>query len=289
MIYVVLIILLLMISWLLYEWFEHQAVRFTRTEILSDNWSDKCQLKVFVISDLHNNQKYFERRLLERLKMEAPDVFLLSGDIVNRHQPENHYAIHMLEKLSEIAPIVYSYGNHESELEKRNPEEWKNYMAHIPKNCVLLNNESIHLSTLLPKKKDVCITGLTLPDFFYQRGKLIQDKELLPQLEDMEQASYQILLAHNPEYFELYQEKYHPDLIISGHLHGGIVRLPWIGGLLSPRLRLPKYDAGIRKIKKTTLFISKGFGSHTLWIRFLNRVEINQIIIRSEENNGNID
>jgi len=87
-------------------------------------------------------------------------------------------------------------------------------------------------------------------------------------------------MAHHPEYAQLY-EVYHADLIVSGHLHGGLLRLPWIGGVLSPRLRLPDCDAGLLELQNNSkLFVSRGLGSHTIPLRFFNRVEVNFLTLK---------
>lgn len=284
-----LVIIILVAGWLLYEWYEHQAVRFTQHKIQADNWKNKRELRCFVISDLHNNRKWFQKKLLAQLKEFHPDVFFLCGDMVNKHRKKNQEALWLIEQLSEIAPVIYSYGNHESELKASHLEAWEQYKNSLPKKCVLLDNDSIELSGLVPEFTQITITGLTLPEEFYQKGKMLEDMSFLPSLSKTA-GFYTILLAHNPEYFKMYQQCYEPDLVLSGHLHGGIIRLPGIGGLISPRYRFSVYDAGIRQHKNATMLISRGLGSHTLWLRFLNRVEINQIILgRSEAYDGNTD
>ena len=88
------------------------------------------------------------------------------------------------------------------------------------------------------------------------------------------------MLAHDPEYVHFY-DKYKADLVLSGHLHGGLMRLPRIGGLVSPRLRFPGRDAGLIPLDNgKNLFISRGLGSHTIPLRFFNRVEINFIVLK---------
>lgn len=77
--------------------------------------------------------------------------------------------------------------------------------------------------------------------------------------------------------------KYNPDLILSGHLHGGLVRLPFLGGLVSPRYRFPKQDAGIYKHGNAALFISRGLGSHTIPLRAFNRAELTILTLTKEQ------
>ena len=87
-------------------------------------------------------------------------------------------------------------------------------------------------------------------------------------------TNYQILLAHNPMYAETYLE-WGADLILSGHLHGGIVRIPGLGGVVSPQFRLfPKYSGEHTEKNGKSVVVSKGLGTHTIKIRFLNPAEV---------------
>ena len=85
---------------------------------------------------------------------------------------------------------------------------------------------------------------------------------------------YNILIAHNPVYFSTYEEAGY-DLVFSGHVHGGIIRLPIIGGVCSPQVKLfPKYDKGRFDINDSVMILGAGLGTHTIPIRFNNPPEI---------------
>ena len=84
----------------------------------------------------------------------------------------------------------------------------------------------------------------------------------------------QILIAHNPLYFEEYAA-WGADVVVSGHVHGGIMRLPLLGGVLSPNLSLfPKYDGGRFELGKSSLLLSRGLGTHTVPLRIFNPGEL---------------
>ena len=91
------------------------------------------------------------------------------------------------------------------------------------------------------------------------------------------------MMAHNPEYADLYK-KYKADFIVAGHLHGGLLRLPFIGGVVSPRLRLIQgCDAGLVKLPDNSLlFVSRGIGFHTIPLRFFNRAEMNFLVLKGK-------
>ena len=80
-----------------------------------------------------------------------------------------------------------------------------------------------------------------------------------------------ILLAHFPDHFPEYKAL--SPLVVSGHNHGGIIRLPFIGGFISPQLYIPKYTRGCYTEDNSTMVVSAGIGSHSLPARLFNRVE----------------
>ena len=81
-------------------------------------------------------------------------------------------------------------------------------------------------------------------------------------------------MAHNPDYFEEYAA-WGADLVLSGHVHGGMMRLPILGGVVSPAFKLfPKYDGGLFQQGKSTMILSRGLGMHTIPIRIFNPGEL---------------
>ena len=74
------------------------------------------------------------------------------------------------------------------------------------------------------------------------------------------------------------------DIILSGHIHGGVIRIPFIGGVISPQFRLfPKFSGEYKKQGNTSMIVSKGLGTHTIKVRFMNPAEIVVLHINGEE------
>ena len=97
---------------------------------------------------------------------------------------------------------------------------------------------------------------------------------------------YTILLAHNPNYFDVYAD-WGADLSLSGHIHGGMIRLPLIGGVLSPEtLLFPKYDAGVFENGAAKMILSRGLGRGRMGIRLFNPPEVVSITLHSGEEGG---
>lgn len=98
-----------------------------------------------------------------------------------------------------------------------------------------------------------------------------------------EEDLYTVVLSHRPEYFEDYV-KYDADLILTGHAHGGQMRLPGVGGLYAPGQGwFPKYTEGVYMADETTMIIGRGIGDSTEFPRVFNPPEINTIILRKAE------
>lgn len=166
---------------------------------------------------------------------------------------------------------------------------------------VFLNNDHISLTSgnsnrnsgrsqsRKDKSSKLLISGLSLDMTYYARSNhkgqasndISADKKpksaqefLTATIGKKEDDTYQILIAHNPVYFEDYVA-WGADLILSGHLHGGLVRLPFLGGLISPSVKLfPKYDAGRFTKDGKTMIISRGLGTHSNMPRFFNPPEL---------------
>ena len=93
---------------------------------------------------------------------------------------------------------------------------------------------------------------------------------------------YNILLSHNPLYYPAYRD-WGADLTLSGHIHGGIIRIPGLGGLLSPDLTLfPRYDGGHFTERGKHLIVSRGLGNHFL-VRVMNPPEIGVITLARQK------
>jgi predicted MPP superfamily phosphohydrolase len=118
------------------------------------------------------------------------------------------------------------------------------------------------------KAAGIRLTGLDLPPAYYKKRRITPlDAMTIEELAGAAERPYfNVLLAHSPEYFEAYA-RWGADLTLSGHFHGGIIRLPFIGGVISPYLRLfPKYDKGLYHSynNESCMVLTAGLGTHTV-------------------------
>lgn len=102
---------------------------------------------------------------------------------------------------------------------------------------------------------------------------------LTEQLGICDRKAFNLLLAHNPLYFDEYAD-WGADLVLSGHVHGGVVILPFLGGVISPQVRLfPKYYAGTYFHGKSEMILSRGLHMHSFRIRLFNMPELSCVTL----------
>ncbi|MBO8464134.1 MAG: metallophosphoesterase [Firmicutes bacterium] len=266
--------------------YENSTFRIKRYTICHEKIGRKANgLKIAFLSDLHNScYGRGNSKLLQAIQDENPDLILIGGDmLIGKNGDYMDNACTLLQNLSMKFPVYYANGNHESRM-KFNPDKYEDrYQIYEKKlkamGVSLLCNESVFL-----EEQDITITGLELDEYYYQKGKKVMMEE--SDMEDLvgvsDRENFQILLAHHPEFFEKYSE-WGANLVLSGHNHGGIVRLPLLGGVISPQYRLfPKYDGGLYKKDGNYMVLSRGLGTHTIKIRLWNVPELCMIELKEK-------
>lgn len=244
-------------------------------EIKSDKLTKPC--KMVLLSDLHNKSFGREnRRLLDAIDRISPDAVLVAGDMLTAIKGAGYgQALSLMEKLAARYKIYYGMGNHEYRLglyPDNYPGMYEGYLSGLKRAGIEpLINESVYLP-----QWNISVCGAQIDRSYYRhfRRKPMEASYLPKILGEPAGEKFQLLIAHNPVYFDAY-EAWGADLVVSGHVHGGIMRLPVFGGVLSPALTLfPKYDGGIFHEKKSTMILSRGLSSHTPPIRIFNPGEL---------------
>ncbi len=248
----------------------------------------ESEKRVVFLSDLHNKVYGSNNEtLLEAVRQVCPDLILIGGDmLIGKKGCTFRPALDFVLKLPEICPVYYANGNHEQRM-KEHPGEygnvWETYRRELVQAGVhLLENERI--SVYLGEQK-IQITGLELPEKTYCKFNRypINKTDLEHCVGKGDDSVFQILLAHNPVYFKAYKE-WGADLVLSGHLHGGIIRLPGIGGVITPQVILfPKYSGEMTVEEGHTIIVSRGLGTHTVNLRFLNEAELIVVHLKTEK------
>ncbi len=295
-------LLLLFVLWVILE---QRLLMTSKHTIASGKLPRQPESVSFVVlADLHNRSLGKRNsRLLKRIDTLAPDFVLAAGDMINKKEvcyPGN--ACELLEELAKRYPVFFAYGNHEQRLEGFGKKDrtslteeerfcetaWTQFKAHLTGAGVrFLDNESV---TLKVKSLPLRITGVSIDDryFGFHAPKELEPSYLNTLLGDGGHSKgteecYHILIAHNPVFFEAYT-RWGADLTLSGHIHGGMMRLPVLGGVLSPQARFfPKYDAGIYSSGARHMVVSRGLGSHSIMPRIFNLPELIHIRLTGDK------
>lgn len=237
----------------------------------------KKDCRFVLISDLHS-QVYGNNndKVIEAVDGANPDFILLAGDLIT-YGVESDMApgIELINALSKKYKIYYGLGNHESKIKftlEKYGDKFNRYKSAINnKNVVMLENTSVYIP-----EYNMNIAGLELGLEYYAhfRKKKMEDEYLKKMLGTCDKSKCNVMIAHNPDYFGEYA-KWGADFVVSGHIHGGIMRLPILGGVIAPSYTLfPKYDGGVFKSGSSTMLLGRGMGSHTFPLRFFNPAEL---------------
>ncbi len=224
--------------------------------------------RILQVSDLQS--KSFGRsqqRLFELSAAAEPDIIVITGDLMDGHSKELEPAMEFAEKAVDIAPVYYVSGNH----------EWLS--GRYDELCGRLREAGVTVldnshEALKKDGKTIELLGLKDPAF---EG----DETFKEELEKLagETSGFRILLSHHPQYS--YAEK-GVELVLSGHAHGGQIRLPFIGGLFAPGQGwFPKYTSGLYEVGDTSLVVSRGLGNSVFPLRVFNRPELVVVTLRS--------
>lgn len=239
------------------------------------------------ISDLHS--KLFgenNKKLIQKIKSLNPDIVVVTGDLIDGENNNYNVALDFMKEISKLYRVYYIIGNHEQKsLIKKYKDEYKDYFNKLHQiDFVNLDNNKVEI---VKGESNINLYGLTVPYSCYkylfdnQETTSIDINFLEEKLGKVDREQFNILLAHTPFYFDEY-EKWGADLTLCGHVHGGIVRLPLVGGLLSPdRKFFPKYDLGEYIKNKSTMIVSKGLGGSKVLIRVNCKPEIVNIKLKN--------
>lgn len=227
--------------------------------------SDFDGFRIVQLSDLHC--KYFgdnQSKLITAVRKLSPDVIFFTGDMIDGDHSSIMPVSDLLDGISTIAPIYAVSGNHEGDSTNMKAALNQLYRKH---NVTVLNNSSV---SIMNGDSEIKITG--------------SDNALMPNnIPFADTNQFNILLYHYSNLFRPIAVKNY-DLVFSGHTHGGIIRLPIIGGLIANDLSLfSEFDSGMYTIENSTLISSRGLGDASI-PRFNNRPEVILTILKTNFN-----
>ena len=248
------------------------------------------RIRLALLTDWHQNSEGLdEQALLERIRAYKPDLILIGGDLVNKKDTKIEAAVSFCGQLTQIAPVCYALGNHDNAavygndlnkefLESEGLSEGSDLTAAIvhpelldqlaAAGVTVLNNDCISVD-IDGNPIDICGVSTNASSFWPYSG------DMYWQYLQEQPEHYKLLICHRPEVAGQYLQDTSADLIVSGHTHGGIIRLPGIGGLIGTEGDLfPEYDGGLYPLEHAQLVVSRGMGGLEKIPRIFNRPEL---------------
>lgn len=261
-------ILILLIIWIAYGNTDLEIYKYNVKS--EDIPSEFDNFRIVQISDLHNAEfGENNEKLLLMLKQADADIIAITGDMIDSRNTDIDVAISFAQKAVNIAPVYYVNGNHESRV-LGEYEKLKQGLTDAGVN--ILENSSADITI---GDEAITLIGINDPTFRMDIVDDTMEQNIAHQLVNVipDNDNYKVLLAHRPEYFDVYAGKV--DLVLSGHAHGGQFRIPFIGGLVAPGQGFfPEYYEGSHIKENTEMIVSRGIGNSIIPFRINNKPEI---------------
>ncbi len=263
----VLVLLVGLIAWTIWE---NNSPMITETTIVTERLPNSFSgYRIAHISDMHNAQYGADNAtLLEMLRHAQPDMIAITGDFVDSRRTDFNISLRFAQQAVKIAPVYYVMGNHEARLTDDYPRFEQQL---IQCGVTVLRNEESYIAR---NGQTIRIVGIDDPRLItMNEGE--NEAIVLHTLSSFEAKpdTYTILLSHRPELFDAYCQ-YQIDLALTGHNHGGLIRIPFVGGLYAGQEFFPKYDDGLFTNGMSTMFLNRGLGNSSYTFRINNRPEI---------------
>ena len=229
------------------------------------------------LSDLHGHEYGpGNEELLRLVREQEPDLIVITGDLIDQ-KGQLDMVPALARGLSGIAPAYYVTGNHEWALGTGAVRELKSLLDQC--GVKVLSNQ---YETLERNGNKIVLAGVDDPNGYADQTT---PEELYTQIENSCPGLFTLLLAHRNDRFGQYANAEY-DFVMSGHGHGGIVRLPIVGGLMGTDRRFfPPWTAGVYTLGDSTLFVSRGLGNNTVpfqGFRLFNRPELAVLTLKAE-------
>lgn len=257
--------------------YELRTLQTANYEITSEKIAQEDALRLVLLTDLHG-RSYGEKNedLISRIREAKPDLILSAGDMLTASMNLSGFSegTELFAKLTQIAPVYAAYGNHEKRLSLESGEKHEAFLKYRKEaekqGVIWLANEGTFVNS------SVAVYGLDIDFKYYKKLKrqFYPVDQMKQDLASVRKECFNIVLAHNPRFLKTYAD-FGADLVLSGHYHGGAIRIAGRIGVVSPQFRpFPRYSRGEYRSKDTTMIVSAGCGSHKVNLRIFNKPEI---------------
>lgn len=250
-------------------WVENKRIGVTHYDACELRRLGDRTVRIVQVSDLHAKQFGAGGAvLLQRIRALEPDLIAVSGDLLDHRRSVAEVSTALVRDLHEVAPVYLVTGNHEFM-----SREWPHFRDAVElAGATVLQKRAVAVE--LSGGRSLTMAGID--DYLYFGKSIAAYRAALAEVarEAAELPRPVVLLAHRPEHFAAYVELGF-DLVLSGHAHGGQVRIPGIGPLFAPDEGiLPKHAQGMHRINGSFLIVSRGLGPSRIPLRIFNRPEL---------------
>ncbi|MBS9803412.1 metallophosphoesterase [Bacillus toyonensis] len=267
----IVMIICILVGFTTFLYLQNNLISITEVKITSSKIPSSFKgYKILQISDLHNKQFGDNQDVLvQKVKSIDPDIIAITGDLIDSKSYDAKVSMELIREIVKKYPVYFVTGNHEQWSGKYNSleKELKKYGVNI------LRNEHV---SIRKGGQEINLLGIDDPEFVTgnrDEGNIIINEIKKAKIE-MQPDRYNVLLSHRPEFIKEYTNE-RVDLVLSGHAHGGQVRLPFIGGIVAPNQGiLPTYTAGLYVEENTSMVVSRGLGNSIIPQRIFNRPEL---------------
>ncbi|TCW58248.1 hypothetical protein EC917_102434 [Bacillus thuringiensis] len=267
----IIVLIGILVSFSIFLYVQNNLISITEVKITSNKIPSSFKgFKILQISDLHN-KKFGDNQetLIQKVKSINPNIIVITGDLIDSKSYDPEVSMELIRELVKKYPVYFVTGNHEKWSGKYNDLEKELKQHHV----TVLRNEHVSIQI---GGEDIHILGIDDLEFVTgnrDEGNVVKD-EIIKAKFEMQPDTYNVLLSHRPEFLTEYADE-QIDLVLSGHAHGGQVRLPFIGGLVAPNQGiLPTYTAGLYKKQNTSMVVSRGLGNSIIPQGIFNRPEL---------------
>jgi predicted MPP superfamily phosphohydrolase len=233
--------------------------------------------KIIQLSDLHDamfGEKHAD--IVDEVVKIAPDAIYITGDFIDRNRYDLEQSLLLVEAIKDVAPIYYVTGNHEISI--NDVDRIKSSLQEL--GVHVLSDERKILTSA--EGEVMAIGGIEDPLSSAGDEQATVERAVEKAFDGVPKDTFKILLSHRPEYFEVYVRN-GINVTFSGHAHGGQVRIPGIGGLISPGQGIfPKLTSGIHEEDGSQLVVSRGIGNSLFPIRVFNKPEIVVVTLKKD-------
>lgn len=265
-------------------WSKYERGHFVTEELVFSSSKIKKPAVLVFLSDLHDNtfgEK--NKKLLKEIKRIHPDAVLIGGDtmVTKPGHADLSRTKELLQGISRLScPVFYANGNHEQRMQRDRGvygsmyDEFRKLLEEYQVNY--LQNKTVQW------RDDIAVSGVDIAWKYYQdfHPDSMVPSYLARRLGKAESERFQILLAHSPLFFDAYAG-WGADLSLAGHFHGGTIRLPGLGGVMTPQYQFfHPFCGGVFEQNGRWMLVSRGLGTHSINIRIGNRPQL--AVIRLE-------